>query len=78
MPYEHVDAVCTLEDVWLRGCGEYILVDFWFVGHVIDEVESDFAATADCSLVVPPAPLHAVTAPVVVVEGTHTTLGEEE
>jgi hypothetical protein len=45
---------------------------------VVDEVKSNFAATAHCPLMVSPAPLHAVTAPVIVVEGTHAALGVGE
>ena len=52
----------------------YLLVDFWFVGHVVDEVEGDFATTPGGPLVVPPAPPHAIAAPVVVVEGAHSAL----
>jgi hypothetical protein len=42
---------------------------------MVDEVKSYFAATARCPLMVSPAPPHAVTAPVVVVEGTYAALG---
>lgn len=77
VPGQFVSVVRIVEDACRRGCrGMYLLVDFWFIGHVVNEVESHFAATSIRSLVVSPAPPHAVTAPVVVVEGTNATLRE--